>query len=160
MLESQRDDGSWLYAVDGRDAFIDNFHTCFVLKNLFKIWRETGHDEVAAAISRGYDFYCAHLLDAEGAPLPFARAQRLVTHHADLYDYAEGVNLAWLLRDFHPGRRREPGPLRRNGARELGAPGWPLLTRRLLFGRRNEVPYHRWAQSQMFRALAVAYEGA
>src|SRR5262245_18343782 len=36
VLEAQRPDGSWYYAVDGVRNFVDHFHTCFVLKALAK----------------------------------------------------------------------------------------------------------------------------
>src|SRR5262249_26738136 len=41
VLASQRADGSWYYAMDGKRDFIDHFHTCFVLKALAKIERLT-----------------------------------------------------------------------------------------------------------------------
>ena len=70
-------DGSWLYAMDGKDAFVDNFHTCFVLKNLCKArQRASATTHCATAIDSGYAFYKAHLLDESGLPVPFARAQR------------------------------------------------------------------------------------
>jgi hypothetical protein len=40
ILQSQRPDGSWLYSMNNpAEAFIDNFHTAFVLKNLYKIYQ-------------------------------------------------------------------------------------------------------------------------
>ena len=44
VLHAQRPDGSWLYAMDGKDAFVDNLHTCFVLKNLVKYGRICSDD--------------------------------------------------------------------------------------------------------------------
>jgi hypothetical protein len=158
VLASQRADGSWLYAMDGRDAFVDNFHTCFVLKNLYKVWELTGGDDLRDAIHRGYDFYRTNLLSADLEPIPFARSQRLVAHRGDLYDYAEGINLALLLRDFH---ESAPAILQRLLTRLLAdwvLPDGHFVTRRHRFGR-NTVPYHRWAQSQTFRVLALYQRG-
>src|SRR5213595_2082488 len=45
VLESQNADGSWPYALDGVRAFVDHFHTCFVMKALAKIHSLTGHEE-------------------------------------------------------------------------------------------------------------------
>jgi hypothetical protein len=159
VLDSQRQDGSWLYAMDGRDAFVDNFHTCFVLKNLFKVWQQTGDDDLGGAIKRGYSYYRENLLDEDLQPVPFARAQRLVAHRADLYDYAEGINLAWLLRDFEDSATEVLRRLLETLLDEWVLPDGHFVTRRLRFGR-NTVPYHRWAQSQTFRALAVCYRGS
>jgi hypothetical protein len=155
VLAHQRSDGSWLYAHDGRDAFIDNFHTCFVLKNLVKIQRSTGRADLAAPIAKGYAFYKSHLLDESGSPRAFARTQRITLRYRDLYDYAEGINLALLMRDVDP----DAHPILDRLVAELCA-DWQtadghFVTRRYAF-KRNRVPYHRWAQSQTFRAL-VAY---
>jgi hypothetical protein len=154
VLTAQRDDGSWLYAHDGRDAFIDNFHTCFVLKNLVKVWRATGRADLLPAITKGYAFYKSRLLD-HGSPRPFARTQRLTLRYRDLYDYAEGINLALLMRDLDP----DAHAILERQVSELCA-DWQtadghFVTRRYRFVA-NRVPYHRWAQSQVFRAL-VAY---
>src|SRR5439155_19475764 len=58
ILDAQRTDGSWLYAIDSpAEAFIDHFHTCFVLKNLYKLNCDLRSAEVAAAVPRGYEWY-------------------------------------------------------------------------------------------------------
>jgi hypothetical protein len=153
VLASQRRDGSWPYSTDGSDDFVDNFHTCFVLKNLSKVWLLTDDEEVREAVLRGYGFYLTHLLDDEGLPIPYAERPRLTFHRRDLYDYAEGINLAHLIRERIP----EAGSVLESLVRDLVA-RWQLrdghfVTRELAIGR-NAVPYHRWAQSQAFRSLA------
>ena len=126
VLWSQQPDGSWLYAMDGKDAFVDNFHTCFVLKNLFKAWRVLGDEELHAAIDKGYGFYKSHLLDERGLPVPFARTQRLTLQRRELYDFAEGINLGLLLADVD---RRRLGD-RHGPARATCSKGgsWPTAT--------------------------------
>jgi hypothetical protein len=153
VLSSQQGDGSWLYAVDGLDQFVDNFHTCFVLKNLFKVWQVTGTPDVLDAIRRGYQFYKQHLLDKNGQPIPYSRAQRLVLYRRELYDYAEGINVALLLRDVDVDASAILDRLLQGLLQDWILPDGHFMTRQLLVGR-NTVPYHRWAQSQTFRALA------
>jgi hypothetical protein len=152
-LACQRPDGSWPYATMKNDDFVDNFHTCLVLKNLFKFWRLTDRADVLDALRRGYAFYRRDLLDERLQPIPFAVKPRLTLHRADLYDYAEGINLAVLL----CGIEREALDVLRAMLEGLGR-RWALgdghfVTRRLLVGR-NTVPYHRWGHSQIFHALA------
>jgi hypothetical protein len=151
-LAAQRRDGSWPYATMKGDEFVDNFHTCLVLKNLFKYWRIVERPELLEAVRRGYSFYRRSLLDAKLQPLPFAIKPRLTLHRRDLYDYAEGINLAILLQAHEP---TAPDVLTamvvgllENWTRADGH----FVTRQLLIGR-NTVPYHRWAQSQVFHAL-------
>lgn len=156
VLQSQRTDGSWFYATDGKDQFIDNFHTCFVLKNLYKIWQITEQSEILNAIKQGYNFYKRFLLDKDYQPVPFAQAPRLTLYRRELYDYAEGINLALLFINIDA-----DAPAILNGLVDGLLKNWVLpdghfATRRLLLGR-NKIPYHRWAQSQMFRALSLLY---
>jgi hypothetical protein len=153
VLDSQRSDGSWPYSTDGTDVFVDNFHTCFVLKSLLKVWSLTPDEGVRESIERGYAYYLEHLIDDEGLPVPFAERARLTLHRRDLYDYAEGINLAHLARELIPDAN---GVLERLVTDLVGRwqlPDGHFVTRELAVGR-NKVPYHRWAQSQTFRALA------
>jgi len=152
VLDRQREDGSWFYAMDGARDFIDHFHTCFVLKALAKIEGLTRHEGCRRAIERGIAFYLGNLFDEQGLPKPFARAPRLTVYRNELYDCAECINLGVLLR----GRFAELDQRVDGLVKELLAhwqrPDGSFRSRRLFFGWDN-VPMHRWGQSQMFRAL-------
>jgi len=152
-LGAQRADGSWPYATTAGGEFVDNFHTCLVLKNLFKLWRLTDRDDVLNAVLRGYSFYRRSLLDEQLQPIPFAVKPRLTLHRRDLYDYAEGINLAVLLRDVAPPASEVLAAMLAVLVRDWALDDGHFATRRLLVGR-NTIPYHRWAQSQVFHALA------
>ena len=153
VLASQRDDGAWPYSTDGSDDFVDNFHTCFVLKNLAKAWLLTEDERMRDAVRRGYSFYLSHLLDESGLPVPFAERPRLTVHRRDLYDYAEGINLAHLVRGLVPDANRVLERLTTDLVERWQLPDGHFVTRELAIGR-NTVPYHRWGQSQTFRSLA------
>jgi len=154
VLDCQNEDGSWPYAVDGKRAFIDHFHTCFVLKGLAKAERITGDADVTRAIEKGVGYYVEKLFDEEGLPKPFSRRPRLVVYRRELYDCAECLNLGALLR----GRfsrldavvSRTMDDILRNWVRPSGA----FRGRKLLAGWDN-VPMHRWGQSEMFRSMAL-----
>lgn len=154
VLQHQQDDGSWLYAMDGTRDFVDHFHTCFVLKALVKIEQMTGHDGCTKAIDRGIEFYLSNLFDEAGLPRPFARAPRLTVYRHELYDYAECLNLGVLLQGRFP-------ELDRTGERVLQdlLDRWlkrdgSFKSRELLIGFDN-VPMHRWGQSEIFRSLCL-----
>lgn len=98
VLESQNADGSWYYSTEGERNFVDHFHTCFVLKALAKIESLTGDPEVTRAIELGVDYYVKHLFDDQGFPKPFSRKPRLTVYRHELYDYAECLNVAVLLK--------------------------------------------------------------
>jgi hypothetical protein len=139
--------------LDGVRDFVDHFHTCFVMKALAKIHTLSRHAGCLAALTRGVEYYLAHLFDADGLPRPFARAPRLTVYKRELYDCAECINLCLLLRDrfpqLEPVLERVVTDIVANWTKADGS----FRSRRLLAGWDN-VPMHRWAQSQMFRSLA------
>src|SRR6266487_2471392 len=102
VLETQNQDGSWYYAVDGVRDFVDHFHTCFVMKALAKIHALTGHEGCLKALSKGVSYYLNSLFDEDGLPKPFSKAPRLTVYKRELYDCAECINLCLLLRDRFP----------------------------------------------------------
>jgi len=152
VLEAQNPDGSWYYANDGKRGFTDHFHTCFVLKALTKIESLTRDPRCTRAIERGVQYYVANLFDERGLPKPFSRAPRTTVYRRELYDYAEFVNLAVLLR----GRFRTLdvilAPVLHSLFAEWQKPDGSFRSRQLLLGWDN-TPMHRWAQAQMFRSL-------
>ena len=150
VLEAQNSDGSWYYSVDGERDFVDHFHTCFVLKALAKIEALTGNEQCTQAIEKGVAYYLGNLFDDEGLPKPFSRRPRMTVYRRELYDYAESVNVAVLLRGRFP-------ELDKTLSRLVNLNGWQktdgsFRARQLLLGWDN-TPMHRWAQSQMFRSL-------
>ncbi|MFQ5708107.1 MAG: hypothetical protein ACE5HO_11690 [bacterium] len=154
VLESQQPDGSWFYAAGKTDPFVDHFHTCFVLKNLIKIERLTGHKKCQEAIKRGLAFYLTQLLDGHGLPKPFAKTPRVTLYRRELYDYAESLNLTLLCLENRAEFEAVHRTLLADLLRRWQKPDGSFRTRQLLLGW-NNVPYHRWAQSQLFRSLAL-----
>ena len=147
----------WLVAlcqVDGVRDFVDHFHTCFVMKALAKIHALTGHERTFEALGRGIDYYMANLFDADALPRPFAKAPRLTIYKRELYDCAECINLCLLLRDRFPQLNATLERVVTSILREWVKPDGSFRSRLLLKGWDN-VPMHRWAQSQMFRSLAA-----
>jgi hypothetical protein len=153
VLESQNADGSWPYAVDGKRDFVDHFHTCFVMKALAKIYFLTGNDECIKALARGVDFYLKKLFSEDGMPRPFAKAPRLTVYRHELYDSAECINLCLLLRNYFPQLNNTLEIVIAGILKNWVKPDGSFRSRQLMFGWDN-VPMHRWGQSQMFRSLA------
>jgi hypothetical protein len=152
VLEAQNADGSWFYAVDGKRTFVDHFHTCFVLKALAKIETLTGNSDCTSAIQRGVDYYIRHLFDEDGVPKPFSRAPRVTVYRRELYDYAECLNIATLLRGRFPRLDRCLVATLRQILEVWQTKEGSFRSRELHFGWDN-TPMHRWASSQLFRSL-------
>jgi hypothetical protein len=157
VLDSQNADGSWFYATDGTRDFVDHFHTCFVLKAVAKIEQLTRCARTSEAIERGIDYYVTKLVDANGLPIPFSKRPRLTVYKRELYDYAECMNLGTLLL----GRFEKLDAVLSATLADLFSrwqlPNGAFRARELLLGWDN-VPMHRWAQSQMFRSLCFLLE--
>jgi len=153
VLESQAADGSWLYAMNEKKSYIDNFHTCFNLKNLFKIHRIKPDERIEKAIRRGYEYYLVNLIDTEGNPKPFAVKPRLQLAKLEMYDFAEGITLGALIGGMIP----EAGELARSLAHKLiqehQLPAGHFVTRVFRGGFRHRFPFLRWSQAQLFYAI-------
>jgi len=158
VIESQNSDGSWYYAKDGERHFTDHFHTCFVLKALAKIEILTDDPRCTKAIERGVCYYIRHLFDDRRLPKPFSRPPRLTVYRRELYDYAECINLATLLK----GRFTELDNILSVIVNEIltvwQKPDGSFRSRQLLLGW-DDTPMHRWGQSQMFRSLCFLLRG-
>jgi hypothetical protein len=154
ILQNQRADGAWLYALDHpSERFIDHFHTCFVIKNLIKVNRHMQSDAVAQAIVKGYEYYRRELFDAEGLPKSFTIQPRTQLVKLEMYNFAEAITLGAMLKESIPAAFAH--------AQELAAwliarhqlPDGHFTTRVYRGGWRHTVPFIRWPQSQIFYAL-------
>jgi hypothetical protein len=153
VLENQNPDGSWFYAVDGVRDFVDHYHTCFVMKALAKIHALTGHAATLKALGKGVTYYLGNLFDTDGLPKPFSRAPRLTVYKRELYDCAECINLCLLLRDRFPVLGTTLEKVVKHVLQKWVKRDGSFRSRKLYLGWDN-VPMHRWGQSQMFRSLA------
>ena len=153
VLETQNANGSWFYSTDGERDFVDHFHTCFVLKALAKIEETTGSSKCRSAIDRGIAYYVKNLFDPHGRPAPFSKAPRLTVYRRELYDYAECINLGVLLSGRSPEFDTICSGVIKDVLKEWQQSDGSFRARKLLVGWDN-VPMHRWAQSQMFRSLS------
>jgi len=156
VLENQNADGSWPYAKDGLRDFVDHFHTCFVMKSLAKIYPLTGEHRILDALGKGIDYYLENLFGEDGMPRPFSKAPRLTVYKCELYDCAECINLCLLLRKDFPQLEKVLETVVVGILKDWIKPDGSFRSRKLIFGWDN-VPMHRWAQSQMFRSLAFYF---
>ncbi len=100
LTGKQLADGSWLYEPENPGSFIDCFHSCFVLKNIYKanVYLDLeGSDKVMAL---GYDYVKLHFYNG-GQQLfkRFTLSNKPSLVHYDLYDNAEMLHLAVLFGD-------------------------------------------------------------
>lgn len=154
ILKNQNEDGSWLYAVnDKRDNFVDNFHTCFVLKNLLKVNTILEDEGISKAIKKGFEFYKKNLLKEDYSPKPFAKLSRFNIVKTELYDYAEGISLCLKMQCFDNTASKIGEKLINDVIGKYQKKDGSFYTRISIFNIPNKIPYLRWPQSQLFYAL-------
>jgi len=155
ILKNQNQDGSWKYAVnDERDNFVDNFHTCFVLKNLYKSNLILQDSKITSAITKGFDFYKKNLFDTKGSPIPFAKLSRLNIVKRELYDYAEGISLCLLMKSSDADSEKMADHMVNELINCYQNKNGSFCTNINLFNIPNKMPYLRWPQAQLFFALS------
>jgi hypothetical protein len=153
VLNSQQSDGAWFYAIDDVRDFVDHYHTCFVMKALAKIEKIKNHKGCHDAIDRGVKYYTTNLFDELNLPKPFSKPPRLTVYKRELYDYAECINLGVLLWNRFPEFDTKLNAVLNDVKNRWVKRDGSFRSRELFFGWDN-IPMHRWAQSQLFRSLA------
>lgn len=100
VKSTQSENGAWRYNYRDSHSFIDCFHSCFILKNLIKSSHLTSLPGVEEEISRGWDYLKNQMYDPqEGLFRRFSITNKPGIIKYDLYDNAEALNIAYLLRD-------------------------------------------------------------
>jgi hypothetical protein len=156
VLSKQNPDGSWPYSED--QSFVDGYHTCFVLKNLWRSRQFAGplQADLDLAFERGSAYYFSHLIDSRGYPVPFAVSPRLTLYKYDSYDLAEAIG---LLCDTGKVRQLLM-PMVSFADECFRVPeGWFIFRRYKGLPVRG-IPYLRYANSAMFLALTKAMKVA
>jgi hypothetical protein len=146
-LAAQRDDGSWPYAEGADGAWVDNFHTAYVLESLAHA--QDLHAEVPARLDRGIDYWERALFLPDGTP----RYTPDRTYPIDAHCYASAID-AWLaVRGVRPDAVERAERLARLLVeRMLDPAGFVHFQRRRLWTSR--VAFVRWTTAPSFRALA------
>jgi hypothetical protein len=69
VVNNQQPDGSWLYGIDPKQAWIDNFHTAYILFSLKRITDILiRKNEFQPALERGYRYWKSTFFLADGWP--------------------------------------------------------------------------------------------
>ena len=156
VLSYQGPKGEWYYeAKGGKNNFIDNFHTCFVIRNLFFCYKITGDEELKKAIANGYDFYTKNLFYENKRPKHFAVSKYFKMRKYEMYDYAEGIKLGVYLKDEFENAFIRSQFLAKDLIKNYQTKKGYFITRVTSLGTQHSIPYHRWPQAQLFFALTL-----
>ena len=145
VVEHQRADGSWPYAIDDPRSWADNFHTAYVLDALAEYAQRTGDDAFAEATDAGWRYYRSHFFEDDWLPKYYdtsrypvdctAVAQSLLTL-CRFGDVSTALRIAeWAVTTL---QRPDGGFVYRIGRRRV-----------------NRIQYMRWSTAWMLLGLAA-----
>jgi hypothetical protein len=146
-LALQREDGSWPYGEVANYAWVDNFHTAYVLDGLWRVKSAFGVG--AAELERGLESWRSAFFEADGWARYYPdRHFPLETHCS-----ASAIDLLALI-DGGPADRDLAQRVTASAIQEL----WLPEKHRFAFQRTrrglNEREFMRWTNAPMFRALS------
>lgn len=155
VIRHQNADGSWNYARGPRGAWVDGFHTGYVLEALLQSALWDADPVASAALERGITFYRRRLFDADAVPRYSAQSRFPV----DVQNCAQAIQTLSRLAWIDPGALEHAEQVTQAVLQQLWVPapgaggerGWFAAWR----GRRgvNRVPLVRWGQAPMVLAL-------
>ena len=148
-LHHQTSEGAWFYGVGDKWAWIDSFHTAYVLESLATFIRGADARQYEPALRRGYKYFVETFFKADGTPRYYAQK----TLPIDIQCASQAIQTLVNLRELHPD----------SVATALNVAEWtikhmqdksgyfyyrkyPLIT--------NKTPTLHWGQATMHAALA------
>jgi hypothetical protein len=149
-LHHQTDEGAFYYGVGRKWAWVDSFHTGYVLEALESFIRSTGATTYEPALCKGYRYFVATFFEVDGTPRYYAQK----TLPIDIQCASQAIQTLVGLHQLHPDS--VPTALRvarwtiDNMQDESGYfyyRKYRLIT--------NKTPTLHWGQATMFAALAA-----
>lgn len=142
--------GAWYYGVGKGWAWIDSFHTGYVLESLHTFCRRSGSTEYETPLRKGYAFFIETFFKPDGTP----RYYDYKTQPIDIQCASQAIQTLVNLRELHPDSVAVAAKVARwtiaNMQDKTGYfyyRKYPLIT--------NKTPTLHWGQATMFAALAL-----
>jgi hypothetical protein len=81
-VNHQREDGAWVYGENREQAWVDNFHTAYVLLSLFRLQKLIPEFKCDETIRKGLNYWLENFFSADGAPKYYDRETFPVDIHS------------------------------------------------------------------------------
>ena len=151
ILSYQGENGEWFYeAKEPNNNFIDNFHTCFILKNLFKCYQFNKDNKILLAVQKGYNYYIENLFYKNNRPKHFSKSNYMKLRKYEMYDYAEGILLGHLLRNHISNAYERALWLANDLIDNFQTTKGYFLTRVTSLNTKHKIQYLRWPQAKKY----------
>jgi hypothetical protein len=153
VTNRQRGDGAWTYGEESNQAWVDNFHTAFVLTSLARIMRDTKSDEFQHSLAHGFDFWRGRFFLADGSPKYYDDSP----YPIDIHSAATAIATLVELHELDPQALPLAEKIARWTVDNLRDPnGFFYYQRRRFFTVRT--PFMRWNQAWMLYGVARLLE--
>lgn len=98
VINRQNENGSWTYGSKLRHAWVDNFHTAYILLSLYRLQKfiPSLQDQAEQSIRRGLDFWLKNFFLADGTPKYFDKQ----TYPVDIHSAAAAIVALCDLNEF------------------------------------------------------------
>ncbi len=147
-VRHQRPDGSWWYGEQSIDQWIDNFHTGYVLTALQKIAFCLRTNEFHTAIEKGYTYWKDTFFLEDGTPKYYANKIWPVDIHA----VAQAILTFLAFKDQDNKAVTQAIKIAEWGITNMQTKhGYFIYQKDRYY--RNKIPFMRWSQAWMLRAL-------
>jgi hypothetical protein len=95
-VNNQRDDGAWIYGTNLEQAWVDNFHTAYVLLSLFRLQKLIPGFECRAALEKGLNYWLENFFLTDGTPKYYNRE----TYPVDIHSASAAIVALCELNEF------------------------------------------------------------
>src|SRR5882762_10243845 len=153
VVKRQRGDGAWVYGAAANQAWVDNFHTGYVLQSLSRIMNSCPGAEFGDALERGYKFWRERFFLADGWPKYYDDA----LYPADTHTAAAAIVTLLEMRPLDSGAlslAEKVAAWLLNNMRDSS--GFFYYQRKRFYTVRT--PFMRWSQAWTTYALARLLE--
>lgn len=149
----QNGDGSWYYGLGSGQKWIDSFHTGFVLESLYDYARFSERPDLLGKVSLGLDYYRDTFFTEDGLPKYYNTG----TYPIDVHSAAEGIIAFTRLRSLDTSNLEQAKKIALWTIRNMqDRTGYFYYQKRRYYC--NRMPYMRWSQAWMFKALVYLAE--
>ncbi len=96
VIKRQNENGAWLYGAKSKHAWIDNFHTAYVLLSLFRLQKLIPDFECDETISKGLNYWLENFFLSNGTPKYYDKE----TFPVDIHSASAAIVALCELNDF------------------------------------------------------------
>lgn len=152
-IKYQNEDGSWQYGLESGQNYIDNFHTGFVLESLYDYATFSHNPDIMDKVILGLTYYRNTFFTKDGLP----RYYNTSIYPIDIHSAAEGIITLTRLRNINTNNLEQAKEIALWTIKNMqDRKGYFYFQKHKYYF--NKIPYMRWSQAWMFKALIYLSE--